>query len=110
MRSAALLVLVLALPGAAFPVPKDALPPVADTSWHGDIDSDFCTLTFRADGTLHHKGATTADGTWKQEGRKLTWQINNFCFYEAVFEGEKLAVKARNTNNWFCEFTLEKKN
>lgn len=101
---------LIAVPALAFPVPKDAIPPVAGTTWRGDIASDFCTITFRADGTLLHKGATTAQGTWKQDGKKITWQINNYCFYEATFEGEKLAAKARNIEKWECEFTLEKSN
>src|SRR5205085_1658417 len=92
--SPGLLVLIAAPHLAAFPVPKGAdTPSLAGSTFVCTDKADPARVTFAADGKLLYRGNTNGDGTWKQDGNKLTWSINNYSFHEGVLDGDTIKVQ-----------------
>lgn len=112
---AALLCLLFSVPALAFPVPKGAGDKdLAGTSWKGidGVSGDtVTTFNFLADGkmTYSYNGATHTDASWKVDGDKITWQVNNnYRMFEATRNGDKLTCKSHNVAGFRNEFSLDK--
>lgn len=73
---------------------------VEGTAWAGkDSEGRAYTFRFLPDGKLDYTSpeGTFRNGTWKQTGRQVTWEINNkFIEYIGTLAGEVLAGNAVN--------------
>jgi hypothetical protein len=107
MRSLLVLALV-ALPAHGFPVPKPSRTrDVAGTVWKGPIQWTNHqlleqTITFHGGGKVHmcykeHPG-TNYNGTWKQDGAKLTFNFGSDSSYEATLDGDEWTGTAENSS------------
>ncbi|MEO2088922.1 MAG: hypothetical protein ABGY75_05420 [Gemmataceae bacterium] len=103
-RVVPLVLVLVALPAVAAPVPKsikqNAAPSLEGTTWAGVHDgvADLGRIeyTFLPEGKISYKhanGSTYTQGSWKQEGSKLYWECNqkyaefNLEFKDGQFEG-----------------------
>ena len=113
---ALLVMLILAVPLAAFPVPKPAqTQSVAGTTWKGPIQWSNGyqllehTITFENGGklvmTYKQFAGTKYDGTWKQDGNKLIWDITDKSWYEATITGTEMTGTAKNTTNMTATYS-----
>jgi hypothetical protein len=73
--------LLLAASVVAAPVPKEMKPKaegLAGTTWRGDGICGPTVYTFEKDGRLTYSYGTSCwrNGTWKLEGDKLYWEVN----------------------------------
>jgi hypothetical protein len=65
------------------PIPKlSPTASLAGTTWVGMLFIPNSRVTFNADGTLVYGG--NSPGTWKLDGVKLTFQINQYSEYDTV--------------------------
>ena len=106
MRLAVMFAAVAALHVSAFPVPKEGRAPSAEGTvykgtnrWSGG-EGETLTLTFKGDGVLiYHSGSmplSSYSATWKQEGKVLTWIVNNHATFTATIDGDKLEGHGSN--------------
>lgn len=107
MRSLLILVL-LAAPAFGFPVPKQSRTrDVAGTTWKGPIQWTGHqlldqTITFSADGKVHmtykQYPGTNYNGTWKQDGAKITFNFGADSNYESTIDGDEWTGTAVNSS------------
>ena len=107
--------LVLALPALAAPVPKAVKKPVAPqvvgTCWVGSNGNNSTyEYTFNADGTFtaEQNGRPYSKGTWKQDGDTLEWDFNNrYSVYTVTFAGDNFEGTAVNVKGKSWSVTLK---
>ena len=77
---------------------------LAGTSWAGpDSTGDYRRFTFTSNGLLNND----ASDTWRQEGNKVYWEINNaYSYYEGTINGDQIDYKAYNKVNLHWTGTL----
>ncbi len=108
------LLLLVALPLSAAPVPKakGKAPDVAGTKWvatDADRDGDVIAYTFEAGGKLVYSygGKTYDNGTWKQDGDDLTWETNgHYADYTLAFKEGQFVGSAKNVNGKSWDVTI----
>lgn len=104
--------LLLAGTVAAAPVPKDFTPkqdPIAGTTWRGDGICGPTVYTFEKDGRLTYSYGASCwrNGTWKLEGDKLTWEMNQrYAEFEGTVKDGVVTGAAKNVagGNWSLTF------
>ena len=77
---------------------------LAGTTWAGpDSTGDNRKFTFTPNGQLNN----IATDTWRQEGNKVYWEINNgYSHYEGTINGDRIDYKAYNKVNLHWTGTL----
>jgi hypothetical protein len=98
----------LYLPSAP-PVPP--APPrillVVGTTWEGTLFTSNCRVTFNADATLTYtEMGRSTPGSWRQEGNRVTFDINKYSEYDAILNGNHLAGTGRNKAGMTCNPSL----
>lgn len=109
-RVVALLLLAGSL--AAAPVPKELkakLDDLAGTTWKGQGICGDTVYTFEKDGRLTYSYGTSCwrNGTWKQEGDKLYWEVNRkYAEFEGVVKGGVITGRSWNVagGSWTLEY------
>jgi hypothetical protein len=115
-RILALAFCVIALPVFADPIPKPSpVRKIQNTYWEG-IDSMGLMETFRflPKGVLEFSmgngpgAGKSQNGTWKQDGKKITWECNNkYAEYTAKIENNEIKVEAKNIKGVTWTVTLK---
>jgi hypothetical protein len=79
------------------PTPVTYAASLAGTSWAGpDSTGDYRRFTFTSNGRLNND----ASDTWRQEGNKIYWEINDgYSHYEGTINGDQIDYKAYNKVN-----------
>jgi len=94
----------LAIPALLTDASASPTTTLAGTTWSGyDSTGESITYTFEPDGALAHatsKGSWR-DGTWKQQGDVVTFEINNsFATYRGQIRGDSIDGTASNKNHF----------
>ena len=93
---------------SAVPTPQ-RYASVAGTSWHGTLFSSDCRITFNADSTLTYKDAgNPARGSWRQEGNRVFFDINQYSHYEVIVSGDRLSGSGRNKTGLTCSPSMQR--
>jgi hypothetical protein len=118
LRVVPLVLVLVAQPAVAAPVPKSlkakAAPTVEGTTWAGVHDgvADLGRIeyTFLPEGKISYKhanGSTYTQGSWKQEGGKLYWECNQkYAEFDLEFKDGQFEGNAKNVTGKHWKITL----
>ena len=105
---------VHAIPARLPFVPQDPpRPPVvavlANTVWRGMLYDPNSRIVFKGDGTLTYgEVGGISPGTWRLEGSKLYFQINNYSEYETFILGDVIQGEGWNKAGQRCKPLLRR--
>jgi hypothetical protein len=97
----------------ADPIPKKSrqVQQVKDTKWEGmDSLGHRETYHFMSDGAMEYAmdSARSNIGSWKQDGKKVTWECNNkYAEYEGTIENGEIKMEAKNVTGLTWSVTLK---
>jgi hypothetical protein len=111
--SLSLLVLIAAAPVLAAPAlkPVNKVPSLVGTTWSGNsFENQTMTLEFAADGqvTVTYNGNPVANTSWKQDGEKVHFSLNNnYCEFDGKYVEGRIVGQCYNIagNRWDVTLT-----
>ena len=94
------------------PKPDRNAGKIEGTTWKGEGDNFEMNYTYKfcKDGVLEYstgKGVSR-NGTWKQDGKKLSWECNDrYTEYEGTIGKDEIVMKAHNIKGLEWQFILK---
>ena len=95
------------------PKPDRNVRTIEGTTWKGEGDNFEINWTYKfcKNGVLEYwtiNGGVSTNGTWKQDGKKLTWECSNrYAEYEGTIGKDEIVMKAHNITGLEWQFTLK---